>query len=389
MYLSKIKLRNIRGFAELDFDLSRGEHGYSGWTVFTGNNGAGKSTLLKAIAIGLVGPDTGRALQPSFRGWLHKGMDTGGSSIELEIARVDGDDDLKESGRRPITEFPARILVTNGGKETALSIGLPTKKPKNYATPQRSIWANDAKGWFSCGYGPYRRMFGASPDATRQMVGQLTGRFVTMFNEAASLSEVDQWLRQLKHQELEERPGAKQQLDMVLAILRDDLLPNQFAVDRVDADGLWLKDRHGTELPWADMSDGYRSAVALLADILRHFIDAYGADNLVDKIDGRPVVTRSGVVLIDEIDSHLHPEWQQRIGFWLIKHFPKVQFLVTSHSPLVLQAASPNGLFVLPEPGSDAAPRALTKRRAVGHLSGDEERKVRQLELFVNRDEET
>jgi predicted ATP-binding protein involved in virulence len=65
-------------------------------------------------------------------------------------------------------------------------------------------------------------------------------------------------------------------------------------------------------------------------------------------------------VLIDEIDAHLHPEWQREIGFWLKRHFPKVQFLVTTHSPIILQAADPNGLFVLPEPGSSEHPRGLT-----------------------------
>jgi hypothetical protein len=75
---------------------------------------------------------------------------------------------------------------------------------------------------------------------------------------------------------------------------------------------------------------------------------------------GKIFIERSGVVLIDEIDAHLHPSWQREIGFWLKRHFPKIQFLVTSHSPIILQAADPNGLFVLPEPGSEEEPRALS-----------------------------
>jgi hypothetical protein len=109
------------------------------------------------------------------------------------------------------------------------------------------------------------------------------------------------------------------------------------------------------------MSDGYRAAAALLADILRHLIAIYGLDGLTEKTpEGKTVIKRSGVVLIDEIDAHLHPEWQREIGFWLKRHFPKVQFLVTTHSPLICQAADPNGLFVLPEPGSHAKPHALS-----------------------------
>jgi predicted ATP-binding protein involved in virulence len=109
------------------------------------------------------------------------------------------------------------------------------------------------------------------------------------------------------------------------------------------------------------MSDGYRAALALLVDILRHLVKTYGFEGLTERdSSGRLTVARSGVVMIDEIDAHLHPEWQQKIGFWLKSHFPKIQFLVTTHSPIICQAADPNGLFVLPEPGGGDQPRALS-----------------------------
>ena len=99
----------------------------------------------------------------------------------------------------------------------------------------------------------------------------------------------------------------------------------------------------------------------MLADILRHLINVYGVADLTDRgADGKLSFKRSGVVLIDEIDAHLHPEWQREIGFWLKRHFPNIQFLVTTHSPIICQAADPNGLFVLPEPGGDDGPRALS-----------------------------
>lgn len=187
-------------------------------------------------------------------------------------------------------------------------------------------------------------------------------RFITLFQESASLAEVDQWLRNLNYKSLEGKPEAKAQLALVLEILRDELLPNQLTIERVDSDGLWLKDRNGIQLAWSDMSDGYRAALALLADILRHLINTYGTEGLTARdADGKLYIQRSGVVLIDEIDAHLHPEWQREIGFWLKRHFPNIQFLVTSHSPLICQAADPNGLFVLPEPGSDLPARALTQ----------------------------
>ena len=60
MYIDRVVLKNIRGFEHLDFDLSRGDGKYAGWTVFTGDNGAGKSTFLKAVAVALIGKDAAR-----------------------------------------------------------------------------------------------------------------------------------------------------------------------------------------------------------------------------------------------------------------------------------------------------------------------------------------
>lgn len=369
MFIKHIALRNIRGFSELDFDLSRPDERYAGWTVFTGDNGSGKSTLLKAVAVGLVGKDVARSLQPSFRRWIKDGAKEEESSIQLEIVRCE-EDELVETGRAPAAVFPAKIILKNGGKEATLHAAIPdsVRNRRTYHTPDRTLWSAEANGWFSCGYGPFRRVFGASPEATRQMVAPTTERFVTMFQEAASLAEVDQWMRLLKHKELENKEAEREQLALVMELLRDDLMPNHITVDRVDSDGLWLKDRNGVQLAWGEMSDGYRAAAALLADIVRHLIGTYGLDGLTERTaDGKTVIKRSGVVLIDEIDAHLHPGWQREIGFWLKRHFPSIQFLVTTHSPIVCQAADPNGLFVLPAPGSSSNP---------GPLSDEDYRKV-------------
>ncbi len=354
MYVHQIELKNIRGFENLKFNLERPDGSYAGWTVFTGDNGSGKSTLLKAVAVALTGKDTARALQSSFHRWIREGAAEPEGRIELTIAPEKGVDDFSGGGKTAYKNFPATIVLKHAGKETTVEV-IDSQK-----TARRGLWSADAHGWFSCGYGPFRRVFGTSPEATRLMVGATTERFVTLFQEAASLSEVDQWLRSLNHKKLEKKEAESDQLDLLLEILCDDLMPNHITVDRVDSDGLWLKDRHGLQLAWSDMSDGYRAALALLADILRHLITAYGIDGLTERdAEGKLRIVKGGVVMIDEIDAHLHPEWQQKIGFWLKSHFPKIQFLVTTHSPIICQAADENGLFVLPEPGGDDQPRAL------------------------------
>ena len=281
MYISKVLLKNVRGFKELNFDLKRPDNSYAGWTVFTGDNGSGKSTLLKAIAIALTGRDTARALQPSFHRWIREGQDE--AAAELGIVPVTNDDTFTEGGRVTEKTFLARIAFRMDKRSRKLKRPLRLGLREKLCHPQRTIWSQDAKGWFSCGYGPFRRVFGASPEAMRQMVAPATERFVTMFQEAASLAEVDQWLRTLSHKSLEDKSGAKLQLALILEVLRDELMPNQITVDRIDSDGLWLEDRNGLQLSWIEMSDGYRAALALLADILRHLINVYGVTDLTDR----------------------------------------------------------------------------------------------------------
>jgi hypothetical protein len=365
MYIHKIKLTNIRGFKSLDFDLQRPDKTYAGWTVFTGDNGSGKSTLLKAIAMGLVGPDTRRPLQQSLHRWISATSKEKKGAIELEIKCTPDDTDLDGKGNKPANIFPATLELVNGGKQTEMSSPHSGAGQKKKSPAERTIWSPNTTGWFSCGYGPFRRVFGASAEATEVMSERSTARYATMFLEAASLSPADRWLKDLDHKAARDANSReREELDLLLELLKDELMPNGMTIKRVDADGLWLADSTGVELSWHEMSDGYRAALALLTDILRHLSYANqekGLKSLVER-DGkeRLFVKCTGVILIDEIDAHLHPEWQQKIGFWLKKHFPNIQFLVTTHSPIICQAADPNGLFVLPEPGSDREPQALS-----------------------------
>lgn len=335
MYIDKVRLANIRGFRDLEFSLDRGNGAYAGWTVLTGDNGSGKSTLLKAVALALAYGYRG-ILQPNLQGWIRKGEEK--ARVELQIIESSGDrsEALIQFGR------PTRV----GGIEMPDAMG---------------SYPSNTDGWFCCGYGPFRRISGASNDVSELMVIPVVERLVTLFQETASLAEADRWLRDLNYKKLEGKTKAAETLGLVLDLLSEEFLPNQVSVARVDSDGLWLKDHQGNDLSWSDMSDGYRAALALLTDILRHMVNAHGTDDLTGRdADGRLFLKPGGVVLIDEIDAHLHPEWQREIGFWLKKRFPNIQFIVTSHSPLICQAADPNGLFVLPEPGSDEPARALT-----------------------------
>src|SRR5436305_2472322 len=102
MYVKRIRLKNVRGFGEVDLDLSRPDGSLAGWTVLAGRNGAGKSTLLKAIALSIVGPSVARVLQESFSEWIQ----TGKESAEVEtLLELDFADKFEGSGRLPEDPF--------------------------------------------------------------------------------------------------------------------------------------------------------------------------------------------------------------------------------------------------------------------------------------------
>ena len=97
------------------------------------------------------------------------------------------------------------------------------------------------------------------------------------------------------------------------------------------------KDRHRLSL--AQLSDGERSFVAILGDMVRRL--ALANPDLRNPLDGH------GVVLIDELDLHLHPTWQREVVEKLRTTFPNIQFVSTTHSPFVLQSLRPGELFNL------------------------------------------
>jgi predicted ATPase len=125
----------------------------------------------------------------------------------------------------------------------------------------------------------------------------------------------------------------------------------------VDEDGLCWGKNPQTRQPVRLLGDGYRMLLGLVLDIL-YQLDRFKPGRLLEEVrgwsaadDASLAVKTSGVVVIDEPENHLHPVMQQRIGFWLKRHFPNFQFIVTTHSALICQAADRGGLFRMSGPG--------------------------------------
>jgi predicted ATPase len=366
MFLKAISLENVKGFPKLSFNFQRPDRGYAGWTVFVGGNSSGKSTLLKAVALVLMGPDAGRQLLGTTKGWIYKNLSR--AQIHATIAWDQEYDRLKGGGKPPGASFEASVRwQREKGDEVPVFRAAPLPKNKRVSSADRGPWNQNASGWFSAGYGPMRRLSGSSSESIRYTVGGgIIARYVTLFREDAALSESEEWLRKMHSRSLEsgreDQAEIKSLLEGVIALLGDGLLPHGMRIGRVTVDNVFVTDDRKLELPMRDISDGCRSVYATVLDLVHGMFEVYGGDGLFAKnADGLSVVARPGIVIVDEIEAHLHPAWQRDIPSWLKTHFPSVQFLVSTHSPLVAQAADPNGIFVLPlQDEPEREPRPLT-----------------------------
>ncbi len=110
-----------------------------------------------------------------------------------------------------------------------------------------------------------------------------------------------------------------------------------------DGEELCVTLKDGCELPFRMLSDGYRNVLSMVGDIARRtaILNPHLRENA-------PIET-PGVVLIDEIDLHLHPQWQREIVDGLCNAFPNMQFIVTTHSPFIIQSLKPGELIDLDE----------------------------------------
>jgi predicted ATP-dependent endonuclease of OLD family len=185
------------------------------------------------------------------------------------------------------------------------------------------------------------------------------GATITAFRDDAALTQLTFWLKDMA---LDATKKEKQKADLeqiVSFINNSGLLPNNaILLDDIDSEGIKLKDPLGKDISLLEMSDGYRSVLSMTLDIIRFMMETYGSDKVFNSSsDGK--IDLPGVVLIDEVDAHLHPSWQNDIGQWFTNYFPNIQFIVTTHSPIICRACEKGSIWKLPTPGTDEKAREI------------------------------
>lgn len=336
-YFLSLTVENVRCFGpKQTLDLSDGNGKPAPWTIILGLNGTGKTTLLQALAgcesapgevfrtvtdditteLTITGPKTSGALSAHFREGIRLGTPTAEYSTRLSLSP-----DLygEPTGYQSIS-----ILLRHGGSETRASKG------------NGHLWC--------VAYGAGRVVGSASLTD-----GEANDPTATLFSDRAELRNPEEWLLQLDYasakapKDKDAHHRLAQAKELLLNIL-PDIEDIRFATNS----GPQPRPRAEFKTPdgWVPLRQlgyGYQTLITWVADLANRMAERYP--------DSANPLHEPAVVLVDEIDLHLHPIWQRKLMSFLRERFPNTQFIATAHSPLVAQAAADANLAVLRREG--------------------------------------
>ncbi len=335
MWIEEITLEGIKCFQQEKIRLGSKEKPYN-WVTLLGENGSGKSTVLQALALLLAGPEGApQLLKPV--GWLNSNQTDKAGKITLRLHQGDNDPNSygnKEGGKGSKKTFQYTFYVT--GEQRVIINNQAFNEPTLVADTNNRIlpWLREnvftakGDGWFGAGYGAFRRLTRKSRILVPQL--QQPSRFTnfqSQFIEDEPLEAFETWLVYLDYRVSKSNDElSKKHLELGIQAI-NQLLPEGNQFDSIDENGRIWFNTGSTKAATAVLSDGFRSVMALVGDLVWRLIEAFPkSENPLHE---------QGVVLIDELDIHLHPTWQREIAWLLSRTFPNIQFIVATHSPFI------------------------------------------------------
>ena len=316
MFLKSIHLNNVKCFSDIALSFENENGDIRKRTLLLAENGMGKSTLLKAIA-----------------------LVTGGSDAIADLLEEPSDWIRYKTQRCEISA----VLVTTEGKEREIRLRIAPKDTRADVIVKNKhslAWFDDAlnqkkRDYFVLGFGASRHLNTVKGRRTNTSVftNKRAQSVATLFDPDAATTPLDSWAMDLDY--LENRTG----LETVRKVL-SNLLP-EIKFHRIDKpSGHLLFDTPDGIVPLHCLSDGYLAMAAWMGDLLFRVLENFG------NLEGQTLAAK-GLLLIDEVDLHLHPKRQRELFAFLDEWLPNFQFVATTHSPMAAQQAGEGELHCL------------------------------------------
>jgi hypothetical protein len=407
MYITRLHVKNMKLMRDLELSFTH-EGKPRMWTVFVAENGACKTTLLQAIALAASGPERANQLadvpslpdlrrptepvrlsadfefgtqlekwrrfpdtlpiqplskmvvqsflhiepnQSTFWGTSRSGLSkalTNSFNLDALLGRNTWAEFRKLLGEN---QFPSSSVQLKADESVLIDESELTLLPQFISIlrtlaqgPVSEARSKSLPGWFAAGYGIQRQL--PVPLSTSELKDRVLNRLEPLFGKAPLVGTgfANQFA---------DTPRFESFIAAIKKVLVDHhLLPHVDAVELRGRGGVShpgdLVRSHNFEFAFSDqktkvpatwLSQGYQSTIAWIADLIGQMY--------LDIGEAIPLENMEGMVLIDELDLHLHPTWQVRLVPVLKRVFPNMQFIVTTHSPMLLPALERHEIMML------------------------------------------
>lgn len=344
MYLSHIHIENFKGIKNADFEFDRSVN------LIIGNNGTGKTSILEAISVALGG--------------FLSGIE-GVNTIHFSRDQIRRENQLTGTGSNNIAyKVPIRVeasLELNvGNRDNVQIVSFDFSRQKKSIKSSRStveprdisrtaqMMANDLGSILPViNYQSFSRVSNQKKDKHENLFSNDFSRvvgYVDCLEEAANDKMLNNWCKKMEQVAWQqEKPVAeyevvKKAVSDFMRFMQNDEKIRVFYDKRTEE---LMYSNEEEVLPIRLLSSGYQDLLGIVFDIAYRM--AILNPDLLDAVTEKT----PGIVLIDEIDLHLHPNWQWRVIDALKNTFPMVQFIATTHSPIIIASCKGEKLITL------------------------------------------
>lgn len=345
IYFTGLELENVKAFGEKQrLDLTIDGSTPARWTLILGENNIGKTTLLQCLT----------RMRPDFAN--RAGDVSEGEGFWPELA-AEEDNEYLDSLVRNGDDVDATLRVEMVAGTKLDGSGKLANPIFCTAALRRRAGKFSEADWFGSrkrvcrqpvvlAYGAGRHVRASKRD------DKLAGPVDSLFDPAIELIDAEDTLQRLDYLVAKAKAndrGPRGRLNALVKMLAN-ILPEVYNFEDIEINppktaglgtgphGVRIKTSHGA-VALDQVSLGYQTVTAWTIDIAWRLFSEYP--------DSRRPMSEPAVVIVDEIDLHLHPKWQREIRQHLTKHFPNVQFIATAHSPLMAQDCLEENLALL------------------------------------------
>lgn len=378
MYIDYIEIQNFRTFRKTQIQFSHADQDFKklgiprprlpNLNLLLADNGYGKTSLLKAIALAALGPAVTQAGIFPYRlvrreaglNELKKAvLKAGFTTHEQDHWSVNpnesdkADISIHKQDRSSVKHIESIVEIIPKGDLELLECKILD------LAPWEPIFDMKIDAFFMVGYGATRRVAKSTRIEQSGKYSLRAARIMGLFEEDYSLRPLNAWLP--KYKDNNQLRGRYVQVEHLL----DRLVfkGGWKFTGKQDNDDEYMYGNKGVLVPFPALSDGYRAFLGWLGDLIYHVCETCPS--------GKKLAENKGIVMVDEIDLHLHPKWQMIVLQSLAKALPNLQFIVTSHSPLIVGSLEWMNIIAM-SPGPKLSSQASRIQWPVHGLDADQ-----------------